>query len=81
VESRTDNPGMPFSASTPTPSPVPPTPPGQTSRLFWRWWRKQSPSQQDRYAALGPLVSVLLFLVAIIAAFWYLRNEEITHET
>jgi len=80
VESRTDNPGMPFSASTPTPSPVPPTPPGQTSRLFWRWWRKQSPSQQDRYAALGPLVSVLLFLVAIIAAFWYLRNEEIERE-
>ncbi|MBT9609494.1 MAG: PAS domain S-box protein [Aquabacterium sp.] len=71
---------MPFPASTPTPSPVPPPPPGQTSRLFWRWWRKQSPSQQDRYATLGPLVSVLLFLVAIIAAFWYLRNEEIERE-
>ena len=71
---------MPFSASTPTPSPVPPPPPGQTSRLFWRWWRKQTPSQQDRYATLGPLVSVLLFLVAIIAAFWYLRNEEIERE-
>ena len=54
--------------------------PGQTSRLFWRWWRKQSPSQQDRYATLGPLVSVLLFLAAIIVAFWYLRNEEIERE-
>ncbi|MBI5927313.1 MAG: PAS domain S-box protein [Aquabacterium sp.] len=54
--------------------------PGQTNRLFWRWWRKQSPSQQDRYATLGPLVSVLLFLAAIIAAFWYLRNEELERE-
>ncbi len=53
---------------------------GQPTRLFWRWWRKQSPSQQDRYATLGPLVSVLLFLAAIIAAFWYLRNEEIERE-
>ena len=50
------------------------------NRLFWRWWRKQSPSQQDRYATLGPLVSVLLFLVVIIAAFWYLRNEELERE-
>jgi PAS domain S-box-containing protein len=49
-------------------------------RLFWRWWRKQSPSQQDRYATLGPLVSVLLFLAVIIAAFWYLRNEELERE-
>ncbi len=55
-------------------------PTGQTNRLFWRWWRRQSPSQQDRYATLGPLVSVLLFLAAIIAAFWYLRNEEIERE-
>lgn len=80
MEYRTDNPPMPFSASTPTPSPAPTPSSGQTSRLFWRWWRKQSPSQQDRYATLGPLVSVLLFLAAIIAAFWYLRNEEIERE-
>src|SRR5689334_25097040 len=44
-------------------------------RLFGRWWRRQSPAQQDRFATLGPLVSVLLFLAAIISAFWYLRNE------
>lgn len=49
-------------------------------RLFWRWWRKQSPAQQDRFATLGPLVSVLLFLAAIISAFWYLRNEEFERE-
>jgi hypothetical protein len=29
----------------------------------------------------GPLFSVLLFLAAIISAFWYLRNEEIERET
>jgi PAS domain S-box-containing protein len=49
-------------------------------RLFGRWWRRQTPAQQDRFATLGPLVSVLLFLAAIISAFWYLRNEEIGRE-
>ena len=29
----------------------------------------------------APLLSVLLFLAAIISAFWYLRNEEIERET
>ena len=71
---------MAFSASPQSTGPTPPQAPGQTSRLFWRWWRKQTPSQQDRYATLGPLVSVLLFLAAIIAAFWYLRNEELERE-
>jgi PAS domain S-box-containing protein len=80
VVSHTDNPDMAFSASTNSPASLPTSNPGQTNRLFWRWWRKQSPSQQDRYATLGPLVSVLLFLAAIIAAFWYLRNEEIERE-
>src|SRR5512134_3561013 len=49
-------------------------------RLFGRWWRRQSPARQDRFATLGPLISVLLFLAAIISAFWYLRNEEIERE-
>ena len=49
-------------------------------RLWGRWWRRQSPARQDRFATLGPLASVLLFLAAIIAAFWYLRNEEIERE-
>ncbi|MDO9235633.1 MAG: PAS domain S-box protein [Aquabacterium sp.] len=71
---------MVFSASTNTPAPPPEARSTQTNRLFWRWWRKQSPGQQDRYATLGPLVSVLLFLAAIIAAFWYIRNEEIERE-
>ncbi len=50
-------------------------------RLIAGWWFRQSPSRQDRLATLGPLISVLLFLAAIISAFWYLRNEEIERET
>lgn len=49
-------------------------------RMLGRWWRRQSPARQDRFATLAPLVSVLLFLAAIISAFWYLRNEEIERE-
>jgi PAS domain S-box-containing protein len=53
---------------------------GLAQRLFGRWWRRQSPAHQDNFATLGPLVSVLLFLAAIISAFWYLRNEEFERE-
>ena len=49
-------------------------------RRFGHWWRRQSAARQDRFATLGPLVSVLLFLAAIILAFWYLRNEEFERE-
>lgn len=49
-------------------------------RRLWNWWRRMSPSRQDRVATLAPLLSVLLFLAAIISAFWYLRNEEIERE-
>ncbi len=52
----------------------------QPKRLFDGWWRRQSLARQDRFATLGPLVSVLLFLAAIISAFWYLRNEEFERE-
>ena len=67
-----------------TPSPPGPASPGIATgqrRLLGRWWRRQSPARQDRFATLGPLASVLLFLAAIISAFWYLRNEEIERET
>ncbi len=50
------------------------------SRLVGLWWRRQSPAHQDRYATLGPLISVMLFLAAMILAFWYLRNEEFDRE-
>jgi PAS domain S-box-containing protein len=49
-------------------------------RLFGQWWRRQSAARQDRFATFGPLASVLLFLAAIILAFWYLRNEEFERE-
>ena len=64
--------------STPA-SPTAPLP--DARRLFGLWWRRQSPARQDRLATLAPLFSVLLFLAAIISAFWYLRNEEIERET
>jgi len=38
------------------------------------------PQRQDRYAVLAPLAAVLLFLAAIVAAFMYLRLEEIDRE-
>ncbi len=68
----------------PVPTPTPPPPAGRlpaARRLFGAWWRRQTPARQDRFATLGPLLSVLLFLAAIISAFWYLRNEEIERET
>ena len=48
--------------------------------LWRRWWRGQSPSRQDRFIALGPLFAVILFLAAVIAAFGYLRIEELDRE-
>jgi PAS domain S-box-containing protein len=48
---------------------------------WWRsWWRKQTPSRQDRFVTLGPLFAVVLFLSAVVAAFGYLRIEEIDRE-
>ena len=46
----------------------------------WQWWRKQSPARQDRFITLGPLLAVMLFLAAVVAAFSYLRIEEIDRE-
>jgi PAS domain S-box-containing protein len=66
----------------PSPDAAPPPRPPQNwpERRFGHWWRRQSVARQDRFATLGPLVSVLLFLAAIILAFWYLRNEEFERE-
>ena len=49
--------------------PVQPAAPGMPwrRRLIGRWWRRQTPARQDRFATLAPLVSVLLFLAAIAA--------------
>jgi PAS domain S-box-containing protein len=64
-----------------TSDPVPPRQPTQESVNWWkRWWRKLPPSRQDRFATLGPLLAVLLFLCAIVVAIAYLRYEEIDRE-
>ena len=48
---------------------------------WWRrWWGMQSPNRQDRFAMLAPLAAVVLFLAAIVAAFGYLRLEEVERE-
>ena len=63
--------------SPPSRVPVDNTPP---LALWRRWWRKQSPARQDRFITLGPLLAVILFLSAVVAAFGYLRLEEIDRE-
>ena len=45
-----------------------------------RWWRRLPAHRQDRFAMLAPLAAVVLFLAAIMAAFGYLRLEEIERE-
>jgi PAS domain S-box-containing protein len=44
------------------------------------WWSRLTPQGQDRFAVIAPLAAVLLFLAAIVAAFVYLRLEEIDRE-
>ncbi len=52
-----------------------------TPAAWWqRWWRRLPPSRQDRFATLGPLLAVLLFLSAIAVAITYLRYEELERE-
>jgi PAS domain-containing protein len=45
-----------------------------------KWWSRLTPHRQDRFAVIAPLAAVLLFLAAIVAAFVYLRLEEIDRE-
>jgi PAS domain S-box-containing protein len=51
-----------------------------TAGWWRRWWRRQSATRQDRFAMLAPVAAVLLFLAAIVSAFWYLRLEEMDRE-
>jgi PAS domain S-box-containing protein len=50
--------------------------PSGFQQLAGAWWTRQSASRQDHLATLAPLGAIILFLAAIILAFWYLRNEE-----
>ena len=51
-----------------------------TAQRVRHWWWQLNPHRQDRFAVLAPLAAVLLFLAAIVAAFGYLRLEEIDRE-
>ncbi|MDR7092483.1 PAS domain-containing sensor histidine kinase [Hydrogenophaga laconesensis] len=64
------------------PLPHPTQPNSPPSQVVWwkRWWRRLPPSRQDRFATLGPLLAVLLFLSAIVVAITYLRYEELERE-
>jgi PAS domain S-box-containing protein len=65
--------------SNPEPARHPKTP--RSPLAWWRgWWRRLPPSRQDRFATLAPLLSVLLFLAAIVVAITYLRYEELDRE-
>ena len=52
----------------------------RAAALWRRWWQRQSPQRQDRFAMLAPLAAVLLFLATIATAFSYLRSEELERE-
>ena len=38
------------------------------------WWRHLTPQRQDRVAVLAPLLAVMLFFAAIVAALAYLHE-------
>ena len=47
----------------------------------WKaWWKRQSPSRQDRFALLAPIAAVAIFLLTIISSVGYLRIEEMERE-
>jgi PAS domain S-box-containing protein len=54
--------------------------PAAPAQYWRRWWKRQTPGRQDRFAMLAPLVAVLFFLAAIISSFGYLRLEEMDRE-
>jgi PAS domain S-box-containing protein len=70
----------PSTTSTSAVSPRPASKPTYAMKWWRSWWRKQTPSRQDRFVTLGPLFAVVLFLAAVVAAFAYLRIEEIDRE-
>ena len=41
-----------------------------------QWWKRQSPSRQDRVALLAPIAAVGIFLLTIVSSVGYLRIEE-----
>ena len=45
-----------------------------------RWWQRQDGSRQEYLLMLGPVLSVILFVTAIVASLAYLRGEELDAE-
>ena len=44
------------------------------------WWRRLPPARQDRFATLGPVVAVFVFMAAILISMTYLRIDELERE-
>ena len=45
--------------------------------LRWTiWWKRLSPSRQDRFALIAPIAAVGIFLLTIVSSVGYLRIEE-----
>ena len=40
------------------------------------WWKRLSPSRQDRVAMIAPVAAVGIFLLTIVSSVGYLRIEE-----
>ena len=51
-----------------------------STHICRKWGATQTPSRQDRFAFLAPLMAVLVFMVAITSVFWYLKYVEIDRE-
>jgi len=55
--------------------------PALANLAWWKhWWRNLPTNRQDRFAMIGPLVAVVLFLFVMLSAFAYLRMEEMDRE-
>lgn len=50
----------------------------RTGASWWiGWWRRLPPARQDRFATLGPVVAVFVFMAAILMSMTYLRFDEL----
>ena len=53
----------------------------RAARTWWLgWWRRLPPARQDRFATLGPVVAVFVFMAAILVSMTYLRIDELERE-
>ena len=50
------------------------------SNWWTGWWRRLPPARQDRFATLGPVVAVFVFMTAIVVSMTYLRIDELERE-